>query len=331
MGGRKVISVRRTAAADHFAVNLRTACLGVLVLFENQRTGAFADDETVTILIERTRSVHRIVVARRESLHGVETAHAGFIDGSLRTAGDHHVGHTETDGVERIDQTVIRRSARRNRTVVGAHETIFDGDVARRDVGDHARNKEWAKPRSSISCGVAQTLIEERLKSSDTGTPDHTDLLQVLLLEIESRILDSLRGRDEGILGEEVVFTHLLTVEMLRPVVIFYFTSELRLKFLGIKMSNRRGAANSFFEIGKKLCNIIAERVDGTDTRHDYSSFCHKFKALRFAGWKNRKLFLVCLDIGDSVANGSDLLCILVRDLDIESLLKFHDQLNGVE
>ena len=118
---------------------------------------------------------------------------------------------------------------------------------------------------------------------------------------------------------------------MLRPVVIFYFTSELRLKFLGIKMSNRRGAANSFFEIGKKLCNIIAERVDGTDTRHDYSSFCHKFKALRFAGWKNRKLFLVCLDIGDSVANGSDLLCILVRDLDIESLLKFHDQLNGVE
>ena len=70
-------------------------------------------------------------------------------------------------------------------------------------------------------------------------------------------ILDSLRGRDEGILGEEVVFTHLLTVEMLRPVVIFYFTSELRLKFLGIKMSNRRGAANSFFEIGKKLCILL--------------------------------------------------------------------------
>ena len=59
-----MICVRRTAAADHLAVNLRTACLGVLVLFKNQRTGAFADDETVTILIERTRSVHRIVVAR---------------------------------------------------------------------------------------------------------------------------------------------------------------------------------------------------------------------------------------------------------------------------
>lgn len=130
-------------------------------------------------------------------------------------------------------------------------------EIARRDVGDHARNKEWAKPRSSISCGVAQTLIEERLKSSDTGTPDHADLLQVLLLEIESRILDSLRGRDEGILSEEVVFTHLLTVEMLRPVVIFYFTSELRLKFLGIKMSNRRGAANSFFEIGKNSAILL--------------------------------------------------------------------------
>ena len=144
-------------------------------------------------------------------------------------------------------------------------------------------------------------------------------------------ILDSLRGRDEGILGEEVVFTHLLTVEMLRPVVIFYFTSELRLKFLGIKMSNRRGAANSFFEIGKNSAILLPSGlmvpIPVTTTRLSVINL----RLLRFAGWKNRKLFLVCLDIGDSVANGSDLLCILVRDLDIESLLKFHDQLNGVE
>ena len=43
------------------------------------------------------------------------------------------------------------------------------------------------------------------------------------------------------------------------------------------------------------------------------------------------KLFLVLLDIVDRVTDGSDLLSVLVRNLDIESLLEFHDQLHGVE
>lgn len=37
------------------------------------------------------------------------------------------------------------------------------------------------------------------------------------------------------------------------------------------------------------------------------------------------------LDVVDGVANGSDLLSVLVGDLDIECLLELHDQLNGIE
>ena len=43
------------------------------------------------------------------------------------------------------------------------------------------------------------------------------------------------------------------------------------------------------------------------------------------------KLLLVSLYVCDSVANGSDLLGVLVGDLDIECLLELHDQLNGVQ
>ena len=43
------------------------------------------------------------------------------------------------------------------------------------------------------------------------------------------------------------------------------------------------------------------------------------------------KLFLVLLDVLDGVTYGSDLLSVLIRDLDIESLLELHDQLYGVE
>ena len=43
------------------------------------------------------------------------------------------------------------------------------------------------------------------------------------------------------------------------------------------------------------------------------------------------KLFLVLFDILDRVADRRDLLCVLVGDLNIESLLELHDELYGVE
>ena len=96
-------------------------------------------------------------------------------------------------------------------------------------------------------------------------------------------------------------------------------------------MSNRCGTADSLLQIRKILFNIITERVDRTDARNNYSSFCHKFKAIRGCESSFYKLFLVLFDILDSVANGSDLLSVLVRNLDIESLLELHDQFYGVE
>ena len=44
-----------------------------------------------------------------------------------------------------------------------------------------------------------------------------------------------------------------------------------------------------------------------------------------------KKLYLVRLDVVDSITYGSDLLSVLIRDLDIESLFELHDQLYGVE
>ena len=281
MGSREVVGVGRTAAADDFAVNPRTARLGVLVLLENQGAGAFADHESVAVLVERTRSVRGIVVARGKRLHGVETADTRLVDRSFRTARHHHVGLAVTDGVHGVHHAVIRRCAGRHRAVVRPHEAVLHGDETGRDVGDHARNKERAKPRGSIPCGPAQTLIEERFDSSDARTPYYTHLLLVHGLQIETRILDGLRGRDQSVLCKKVVLAYFLTVEIEARIVILYFTSKLRLKLFSIEMSNRCGTADSLLQIRKILFNIITERVDRTDARNNYSSFCHKFKAIR--------------------------------------------------
>ena len=73
---------------------------------------------------------------------------------------------------------------------------------------------------------------------------------------------------------------YLLAVEILVRVVIFHFTGKTGLEFFGIEVSNGRGTADTFLQIPEILLDIIAERVDRTDTRDDYSSFCHKTKNL---------------------------------------------------
>ena len=222
-----------------------------------------------------------IVVARGKRLHGVETADTRLVDRSFRTARHHHVGLAVTDGVHGVHHAVVRRCAGRHRAVVRPHEAVLHGDETGRDVGDHARNKERAKPRGSIPCGPAQTLIEERFDSSDARTPYYAHLLLVHGLQIETRILDGLRGRDQSVLCKKVVLAYFLTVEIEARIVILYFTSKLRLKLFSIEMSNRCGTADSLLQIRKILFNIITERVDRTDARNNYSSFCHKFKAIR--------------------------------------------------
>ena len=52
MGSREVVSVGRSASAYDLAIDLRAARLGMLVLLQDQRTGALADYEAVAVLIE---------------------------------------------------------------------------------------------------------------------------------------------------------------------------------------------------------------------------------------------------------------------------------------
>ena len=251
----------------------------MLQLLENQRSGTLADHEAVAVLVKGTRSVLRVVVARRKRLHGVETADRRLVYGSLRTSGHHDVGLAVANGLHGGNHTVVRRCTGRNRTVVRAHESVFHRDEAGGNVGNHAGNEEGAKPRGSIPGGIAQTLVEERFESSDTRAPDYADLLLVDLLQVKARILYGLRSGDQSILREEVVLADLLAVEMLGRVVILHFTSEARLKFFSVEMSNGCGTAYALLQIRKILFNIIAERVDRTDARNYYSSSCHKFKA----------------------------------------------------
>ena len=61
--GGDVVGVGRVAAAEHLGVDRRAARLRVLVLFEDQDAGPFAEDEAVAVLVERPAGALRVVVA----------------------------------------------------------------------------------------------------------------------------------------------------------------------------------------------------------------------------------------------------------------------------
>ena len=65
-----------------------------------------------------------------------------------------------------------------------------------------------------------------------------------------------------------------------------------------------------FSEAEKILFNIITKRVDRADARNNYSSSCHKFKAIRAVKTFGKYSFCVLLDIVDRVTDSSDLFSI---------------------
>ena len=69
-----MIGIAAHAISDQFAVNLCAACLGVLVFFKDNDAGAFAHDESVTILVPRAAGRFRGIVARAQCAGGGKVA-----------------------------------------------------------------------------------------------------------------------------------------------------------------------------------------------------------------------------------------------------------------
>src|SRR5699024_10286931 len=105
--------------------------------------------------------------------------------------------------------------------------------------------------------------------------PDDTRTQLVYLFNVNPRIGHGLVGGYHGILREKVVFTYLLAVEEILPVVSLYLAGEPRLEFLRIEMRNRRSAADTGFQIGEIFPHVVAKRINRADTGHYNSPFLH--------------------------------------------------------
>ena len=129
--GGDVIGVTTHAIADHLAVNLGTARLGVLQFFQHQHAGTFAHDKAITRFIPGAgRGGWIIIEAGGKGARRAEAGHANFAHSSFGAAGDHHIHVTQRNQPGRIAQSMHAGRAGRHHGMVGPLEAVADGNLA---------------------------------------------------------------------------------------------------------------------------------------------------------------------------------------------------------
>ena len=91
-----MVAVAREAPAHDLSKDLRTTGLGVLVALHHQRGSTAAGNQSVTVLVERTAGLRRLILTHGERHQTVERGDAEHI-GLLGTTADDAVLQTVLD------------------------------------------------------------------------------------------------------------------------------------------------------------------------------------------------------------------------------------------
>ena len=245
MRGRDVVGVGRETSSGHLGVNLGTARKSMVQLLKYQRTGTFAEHETVAVQIEGTAGSPRVVVAGRQGPHVAETSDADFRHSTLAAADNHHVGLAEAYQVESIADGSCRRSAGSHGAVVGAAQAVTDGYLAGADVGDDLRHPVRAEARRASVGGILYNLVLERCDTAHAGTPHNTRARFIYIFVDQTGVVHGLVDSHQPVNGITVEQAHLFLVKMVQRVETLELRSNAALELLGVKMRYRTCTANA--------------------------------------------------------------------------------------
>ncbi len=114
---------------------------------------------------------------------------------------------------------------------------------------------------------------------------------------------------------------HFLAVNVILYVEVLDFAGKLRLEVARIKTSNGSGTALTLKQAVPKFVGSITNRSQSTYTGNNYTLKFHPMGCLGFSRF----------DVRNSLTNRSNVFSLIVRDLDVELFLEFHDQFYSVQ
>ncbi len=205
-----MIGVTRQAVACDFRIDLRTACLCMLVLFEHDDGGAFTHDEAIPVLVIGARGLfRRIIEIRGHSLGSAEPCDTDAANDSLGAACNHDIRIAIFDEAGRVTDRVSAGSTGRHHRMVRPFEFVPDRYLARGQIDQSSRDEERAHLARPALMKRDRSLVD-RFKTTNTGPDENASaLLTFVILGLPSGILYSFVCCSDRIKNEFVDPTHL--------------------------------------------------------------------------------------------------------------------------
>src|SRR5262249_3027334 len=107
----EMVGVGGIAVANDFTIDPGSSGPGVVELFQNQHTGAFAHNKAVPLRVERTGCLFRIIIPRAHGLHGAKATNSQRNDGRFCAAGEHDLRITHLERTPGLAYSVAGRGA----------------------------------------------------------------------------------------------------------------------------------------------------------------------------------------------------------------------------
>ena len=308
-----VEGIGRQAVADDFGEDLCAAGFGELQIFEDEDSGAFADDEAVTILVEGARGVGGVVIAGGERTHGGEACNAKRSDGGFGAAGDHGVGVAALDDAEGVADGVGAGGAGGCRGLVGAARAVLDGNVSGGEVDDRAGDEE-GRDLAGTAIEQVDVFALDDVEAPDAGTDVDSDAIAVLRRDLKTRVSHGLGGGGEGEVDEAAHFAGLFFVHKEERVEVFDLGGEADGMTGEIEGFDLGHAAFSSQQTVPDLRGGFADPAEKPEAGYDDATF--HFLLCRL---------LILFDVIDGVLDGFNLFGVFVGDLDVEGFFELHD------
>ena len=252
---------------------MRTACPGVLQLFQNQHTAALAHHEAAAPCVKGQAGCIRIGRGGK-CFHAGKAADAQGADAALRTAADHHRLVAVPDAVEGVAYGIGAAGAGRDRAGAHALQTKADGHLRRCHVGNGHGHKVGAYLLHALFL-AAGVLLLDRGQTADAAGQDDTDVL-ALGLGIKAAVCNGFGGSAQCQQGEARHFADFLFVHHALGVKILYLTGQLALEVGGVELGNGADAAFTGTGCRPAVRHIVAQRVHRAKAGDHNSAFFHK-------------------------------------------------------
>ena len=276
MRRRHVIGVARQAVADHLGIDLGAARLGMLIFLEHHHARTLAHDEAVAILVVGAAGLfRRVVEPGGESARLREAGDAERADRALRAARQHHVGIVHRDHARCIADRVRAGRAGGDHRVVGAHQPIFDRDLARDQV-DQPAVDEMRRDAARPLFEADDRLALDPRQAADARADRAAGAQPLLLAHLgQPRILQRLAGGidavdDERIdLALDLVIDTLARIEAVGVVGGLHLAGDAALLVARVEARDRPRAGLAGEDVGPGGLHIRTQRGDEAQSGDD--------------------------------------------------------------